>query len=73
MLHRVLDGVVVAFFVLADADIDKRFPSAHTLQFLVGYPHVLTSRLEQPVDVVIDLLLDVEVRGVADFEVSVGQ
>jgi len=73
MLQRVIDGVIVALTVLADADVHNRFPGAHAFQFVVTYPHVPTPRGKQPVDVVVDLLLDVQVCGIADFEVSVGQ
>jgi hypothetical protein len=73
VFDRVVDGVFVALTVLTDADIDERFPSAHLLQIFITYPHVPPSCYKQPVDVVVDLLLEVQVRGVADFEVSVGQ
>jgi len=73
VFQRVIDGVRIPVSVLADADVHQGFPGAHALQFLVTYPHVFTPRIEETVDVVIDLLLDVQIGGIADFEVSVGQ
>ena len=73
MVQRILHRVPVPLLVLADTDVHQRFPSAHLLEVFIADPHVPTTRLEQPVDVVVYLGMDVQVGGVADLQVCVGQ
>ena len=73
MIHSVVYGVVVSLAVLADADIDNGFPSAHASQFLVSDPHESSARIEESLDVFIYLPVDIEIRSVGYVQESVGQ
>jgi len=52
------DRGVIPSLVLADADVGDRFPSAHGSEFGRTDPHVAFAIHKQPLDVIVDLMLD---------------